>query len=75
MTVRISYDEAKTWATESLIHEGWSCYSCLAALADGKIGLLYEAGTKARYESINFVRMKLQELSGGKDQGDSSRAQ
>ena len=67
MTVRISYDEGKTWPVSNLIHKGWSCYSALTPLPDGSIGLLYEAGDRARYDRLDFVRMTLPWLSSQKD--------
>jgi sialidase-1 len=67
MTVRISYDEGKTWPVSQLIHKGWSCYSAITPLPDGSIGLLYEAGDRARYDRLDFVRMTLSWVSGGKD--------
>jgi sialidase-1 len=38
MTVRVSYDEGKTWPVAKLIHQGGSAYSNLVRLADGRIG-------------------------------------
>lgn len=42
MTVRLSYDEGKTWPVSRLIYAGFSEYSSLAVLKDGTIGLLYD---------------------------------
>ena len=67
MTVRLSYDEGKTWPVENLIHKGWSCYSSLVPLPDGSIGLLYEAGDRARYQRLDFARLSLPWLSDGSD--------
>lgn len=44
MTVRLSYDEGKTWAVSRLLYDGFSEYSSLAILQDGTIGLLYTKG-------------------------------
>jgi sialidase-1 len=60
MTVRASTDDAKTWPVSLLVHEGPSAYSCLVALPDGSIGLLYELGEKYPYERIEFARFKLE---------------
>lgn len=68
MTVRISYDEGKTWPVSNLIHKGWSCYSSITPLPDGKIALLYEAGDRARYDRLDLVRMTLPWLSAKKDE-------
>lgn len=51
MTVRHSSDSGKTWSSGKLIDAGPSAYSCLAELADGNLGLLYEAG-----KTLTFVR-------------------
>lgn len=42
MTVRLSYDEGKTWPVSRLVDPGFSEYSSLAVLKDGTIGLLYD---------------------------------
>ncbi len=44
MTVRLSYDEGKTWPVSKFLHDGASAYSCLAVLPDGDIGCSYEGG-------------------------------
>jgi sialidase-1 len=44
MTVRLSYDEGKTWPVARLMDEDFSEYSSLAILRDGTIGLLYTRG-------------------------------
>jgi sialidase-1 len=67
MTVRLSYDEGKTWPVSKVIHPGPSAYSCLAVLPDGSIGLLYERGKAAPYEAITFARFNLEWLTDGKD--------
>ena len=67
MTVRLSYDEGKTWPVKKLIHAGPSSYSLLVRLPDGDIGLVYEGGDKHRREWIRFVRFSLAWLTGGAD--------
>ena len=44
MTVRLSYDEGKTWPVAKLLNLGPSGYSCLTVLRDMQIGCLYERG-------------------------------
>lgn len=56
MTVRLSFDEAKTWPLAKEIHSGPSAYSCLAALPNGDIACLYEAGENHPYEKIVLAR-------------------
>lgn len=55
LTVRVSHDEGKTWSAGKLIHQGSAAYSCLATLADGQVGLLYE---RDDYGAIAFVAFR-----------------
>ena len=64
MTVRLSYDEGKTWSISRLVNGGGSAYSCLTVLPNGDIGLLYESGG---YRTIEFVRLTLDWLTRGAD--------
>ncbi len=66
MTVRLSYDEGKTWPVSKSLHEGPSAYSSLAVLPGGDIGCLYEGGA-TRYGEIVFARFSLDWLTDGKD--------
>ncbi len=67
MTVRISYDEARTWPVKKLIYAGPSSYSGLVRLSNGDVGLIFEGGVKHRREWIRFVRLPLAWLTDGKD--------
>jgi sialidase-1 len=67
LTVRISYDEGKTWPAAKLLNAGPSGYSCLAVLPDLSIGCLYERGEKIYSEKITFARFSLDWLTDGKD--------
>lgn len=67
MTVRLSYEEGKTWAVEKLIYPGPSAYSCLVALPNRTVGCLYEKGKNHPYETITFARFPLEWLTQGKD--------
>ena len=67
LTVKLSYDEGKTWPLARTIHAGQAAYSSLAVLADGTIGLLYETGEVHPYERIRFARFSLEWLSEGRD--------
>jgi sialidase-1 len=69
LTVRLSYDEGRTWPVAKLLHKGPSAYSCLAVLPDGSIACLYECGRQSAYETISFVRFDLAWLTDGKDKG------
>lgn len=67
MTVRLSYDEAKSWEVSRLVHEGPAAYSDLAVLPDSRVGLLYERGMEHPYETIVFASMTLEWLTDGQD--------
>lgn len=59
MTIRSSYDEARTWETwqqGKVINWGFSAYSDMVKLGDDEIGLLYEHGTNDPYQEIRFAR-------------------
>jgi len=62
MTVRLSYDEGKTWPVAKVIYRGSSAYSDLVVLPDGTIGCLYE---RDNYGKITFARLTLDWLTGG----------
>ena len=67
ITVRLSYDEGKTWPVSRLVREEpCAGYSCLTVLADGSIGLLYESGTHSG-DTICFARFSLEWLTDGAD--------
>ena len=67
MTVRLSYDEGKSWPVSRLLHEGPAAYSGLCKLPDQTIGNLYERGSASPYETITFARFTLEWLTRGKD--------
>ncbi len=63
MTVRLSYDEGKTWPVARLLHGEQSSYSCLVMLPDGAIGCFYEGGREHRREWIRLTRFTLDWLT------------
>jgi sialidase-1 len=77
MTVRLSYDEGKTWPVSRLVYEDFSEYSSLAILKDGTIALLYANGPgkptpqNGWYPPINseivFAHFNLEWLTHGAD--------
>jgi len=67
LTVRLSYDEGKTWPVSKVIHPGPSAYSCLTVLKDATIGLIYENGQESPYEKLTFARFDLAWLTDGRD--------
>jgi len=64
MTVRLSYDEGRTWPVAKVLYEGSSAYSDLVVLPDGLIGCLYE---RDNYGRITFARLSLAWLTDGTD--------
>ena len=64
MTVKLSYDEGKTWPVAKLVYEGPVAYSCLTVLANNEIGLLYWLWMGPR---TIFARFSLEWLTDGKD--------
>lgn len=59
MTVRASFDDGRSWPVSRLITPQPSAYSCLVAMPDGSIGLLYETGPKNPYQTITFAMFTL----------------
>jgi sialidase-1 len=57
MTVRLSYDQGKTWAKKLVVHEGPAAYSNLVVLPNGNLACLYEAGKLSAYEGIMFKEL------------------
>ena len=65
LTLRLSYDEGRTWARSLIIEPGAAEYSGLAKLPNGEIGLLYERNTQKKYApEIVFTRLTLSEIEG-----------
>jgi sialidase-1 len=54
LTLRLSYDEGRTWAKSRVLYGGSAAYSCLAKLPDGTIGVLFE---RDGYRRISFARV------------------
>lgn len=69
-TIRLSYDEGKTWPVAKLLTKDYFGYSCLTILSDGEIGCLFET---AGCGKIVFQSLSLSWLSDGRDSLDSGR--
>ena len=71
LTLKLSYDEGKTWPVAKVLEPGRSSYSDLAVLSDGTILCLYEQGYIAdnpynnRYMTV--ARFNLEWLTDGTD--------
>lgn len=62
MTLRVSYNDGKSWPVSKVLHAGPSAYSDLVSLRSGDIGILYEAGEESPYEGIVFEVVPKKEL-------------
>jgi len=67
LTVRLSYDECKSWNAGRIVHFGPAAYSDLCVLPDGTIGCFYERGAHSPYEKLTFARFNLEWLTNGED--------
>jgi sialidase-1 len=72
LTVKLSYDEGKTWPVARVLEAGTSGYSDLAVGPDGTIYCLYERGSTDGKDhfatrTLTLARFNLEWLSGGKD--------
>lgn len=64
LTVRISYDEGKTWTAGKEVYAGKAAYSDLTILSNGDIGLFFE---RDDYKKNTFARFSLDWLTDGAD--------
>lgn len=69
LTIRISYDNCKTWNEGKVLEPERAAYSDLCVLQDMSIGCAYECGRGGRsvYDSIMFARFNLEWLTDGAD--------
>jgi sialidase-1 len=66
LTVRLSYDEGKSWPVSRVLHQKNGEYSDLVALPGGDIGCFYE---RDGYRNLTFARFGLEWLTGGEEPG------
>ena len=62
MTIKASFDNCSSWSNTRLVFPGPSAYSCLVRTKDDNVGLLFECGTKNRYETIRFISFPPEEI-------------
>ena len=77
VTVRMSYDEGKTWPIEKRILTGPGAYSSMAVFPDGSVGILLETGTAfGTFDDYSakevFARFTVDWLTDGRDHLDKS---
>ncbi len=72
LSVKLSYDEAATWAVDKVLEPGPSMYSDLAVTPTGTILCFYGRGDRpgAAGEYLTLARFNLEWLTDGKDSGD-----
>jgi len=66
MTVRISYDQGRSWALKQLIYPGPSAYSNLVLMPNGNLACLFEAGQESPYEGIVFKELSYEDFKPSK---------
>jgi len=67
MTLRVSTDDAKSWAYSKVLYKGPGAYSAMGVLPDGRVAVLFETGRNHPYEKINFMSCSMEWLTGGKE--------
>lgn len=72
LTVRLSYDEAKTWPVSRVLEEGKAGYSDLAVLENGTIFCMYEEGEARFDENIAVAQFNLEWVTEYEDSHDCS---
>ncbi len=76
LTVRLSYDEGRTWPVSKTAEPGFGGYSDLSVLPDGTILCLYEGGDPdgRGYSRLVVARFGLEWLTDGMDSLPGRRA-
>ena len=64
LTVRVSYDECRSWPVSKVLYSGPSAYSDLAVTTDGRVLCLFEADN---YKRLVLAKFKIEWLTDGKD--------
>lgn len=62
LTIKVSFDDCKSWSNAKLVYAGPSTYSCLVKLPNNQMGVFFEMGEKQPYEKMVFVSFELKEL-------------
>jgi sialidase-1 len=73
LTIRLSYDDCRTWPVSKVIDPGVAGYSDMAMAPDGTLLCLYEKGSvngsQTANSSLSLVRFNLAWLTDGRDKG------
>jgi sialidase-1 len=70
LTIRMSYDECRTWPVAKVLEPGISAYSDLAVLDDFTVVCLYERGETSPYERLALARFDVGWLTDRADGAD-----
>ena len=71
VSIKISYDEGRTWPVNKTVEPGASMYSDIAVTPAGTILSFYGRGTKPGFagDALTLARYNLEWLTDGKDTG------
>ncbi len=61
MTIKVSYDNGKSWAKQKTIYAGSAAYSSLTVLKNGDIGVFFEKDNYSENAFVRFSKDWLQE--------------
>jgi sialidase-1 len=67
LTIKMSYDEGKSWPVQKILYHQKSAYSDLAVLPDQTICCVIECGVRTPVKKIVFAKFDLNWLTDGKD--------
>jgi sialidase-1 len=75
LSLKLSYDDGRSWPVDKSLEPGYSAYSDLAMLADGTLLCFYERGRRSdetkkktgSYAGLTLARFNLEWLTGGED--------
>ena len=67
MTIRISYDECRSWSAGKVLHEDHSAYSDLCVASDMSVCCLYDRGYGTGYDGLTLAHFDLEWLTDGTD--------
>lgn len=65
MTIKLSYDDCKTWPVSKTIHAGKGGYSDMVLGNDGVVVCVFESGSEIYAEDITLVRFNIEWLESG----------
>ena len=65
MTIKMSYDDCKTWPVSKTIHAGKGGYSDMVVTDDGMVLCVFESGEDIYAEDVTLVRFNIEWLESG----------